>query len=311
MARCFILLALLAGCGPPGAASDAAPDSSAADASADGTVDADGCTPDPDPIVCEDLTPDPSCAGRWVVGVRGAIAETDGTPIEGAFAQLCARTAPDDALFCLSPAMSGADGRFTVVAPEEIRCLGRAAMRVLAPGRMFATTYCPVELAGSSAPVVEVGEPYELFSVDAASAPLRDDETVVRDVVFDGGVTLSLAPDALVGDDYDELAGARVDIADAVCLPIAVDAAYAFAPEGPIETGASVVIDNDLGLAPGAMVDLFVLGGLETRLSDGTLVEEGELAMFGTATVSADGTRIVGDSGAELPYLSWLAWRAR
>ena len=304
--RVWILVILLvAACDGPSASDDASVDSSAADAS-------DACMPTTDPFECEDRTVDPSCGGRWVVGLQGEIVRaTDGAPIEEGFAQLCARTDPDDTLFCLSPAMSGADGRFAIVNPEEIRCLGRAAMRVLAPGRMFATTYCPVELGAGPDVIVNVPDPYALFGVAAASAPPRGDETMPREVAFDGSVTLTLAPDALVGSGYTDLAGARVDVSEAPCLPIAVDAAYAFAPEGPIEGGAAVVLPNDLGLSPGAQVDLFVLGGLETRLADDTFVEEGELAQFGAGTVSADGTTIVGDADARLPYLSWLAWRAR
>ena len=74
------------------------------------------------------------------------------------------------------------------------------------------------------------------------------------------------------------------------------------------ETGGFPVRIPANGLAEGTRVELLVLGGLETRLADGTSVHEADFDVFGTATVT-DGM-IVSDPGSELPYLSWLGYRA-
>lgn len=301
----------LASCGGPDPASDAGgPDAAAPDAGADAGPP--GCDAGPDPLSCEDLTPDPSCGARWVVGVEGEVRTTEGAPVAEARPQLCARVAPAGNLICLSPPTTDDDGRFTIVIPEDIRCLDAAVMRVLAPGQPFGTTYCPIDL-GPEGSVVALAEPFELVSVTAATAPARGDATAERGVTFPGGVTLTLAPQGLSGDGYETLAGGPAAVDPPPCFldGPALDGAYVFAPEGPVAGGAAVRIPNDGGLAPGASVDLFVLGGLETRLLDGTPVEEAELATIGAATVSADGAEIVSDPGVRLPYLSWLAWRAR
>jgi len=299
-------LAILAGCDGP----------SAADAGADAAVDAGrpACDGGPDPLGCERLSADPSCEARWIVGVRGRVVTSGGDPVAGARPQLCARVSAASGLVCLVPPASDASGEFTVVVPEDIRCLESAAMRVLAPGEPLATTYCPLDLGAGPGAVLELAEPYELAPVSPATErPARGDETEMRDVTLPGGVTLTLAPAGLTGDGYEELAGARVDVDPAPCFArdLALDGAYAFDPEGPVVAGAGVRVANEDGLLPGTVVDLYVLGGLDTRLIDGTFVDEAELVAFGTATVGADGAEIVSDPDVLLPYLSWLAWKAR
>ena len=308
--RAALTALLLSACGSPApdaldsglGAGDAGPDDDA------------GCDVDADPLACEDLSPNPACAARYVVGLRGQIEELDGTPIEGARPQLCARVSPDDNLVCLVPPMSEADGRFTIVVPEEVRCLARGALRMIAPGRSLATTYCPLELPGA-ATVVELGEAFALQPVRPAIAlPTRGEGSQPREVSFEGGLTLTLAPDDLsLSDAYEALEGAPVPVDPAPCFAQgqALDGLVAFRPEVDIAGGAALRIPNDAGLAPGAVVDLFVLGGLETQLLDGTDIEEAELVRFGSATVDSAGEAIVSDAGSELPYLSWLGWAAR
>lgn len=306
--RLVLALALI-GCGSP----DPDPDAGSEDAGAAMDAGGPGCDAGAgDPLGCEDLTPDPTCEERWVVAVQGDVETAEGAPVEGARPQLCARVAPAGALICLAPPETDAAGAFTIVVPEEIRCLEEAAMRVLAPGQPFGTTYCPIDL-GADGSVVDVAEPYALVPVTAATVPPRGDGRMERDVVFGGGVTLGIAPDGIAGDGYEALAGGPASVDPAPCFAdgVALDGAYVFAPEGTILGGAPVRIPNDDCLAPGTVVDLYVLGGLETELIDGTPVDEAELVTFGTATVSADGSEIVSDLDVRLPYLSWLAWRAR
>ena len=178
-------------------------------ATADAAADA-GCTPPPgEPFACEDLTPDPACGARWVVGVTGRIETTLGAPVDGARAQLCVRVHPSEVLICLPPPVADAEGAFVIVVPREARCQSRAAMRAIAPGRGLATTYCPVALDASAGPLVEVAAPYRLPPVTAAAAPPRGDPDAERDVVFSDGAVLTIAPSALPStDEYAGLAGA-------------------------------------------------------------------------------------------------------
>lgn len=312
----YVLVAAMgAGCGAEASTEDAGTADAAAMEDASPPEDAalafDGsaCDASASPLACEDLTPDPTCAARWVVGVRGSIEEEGGTPVEAGRAQLCVRLSPSEALACLSPPISDAEGRFTIVAPTFARCMSSAAMRVLAPGQPFATTYCHVEL-GASGAVVDLDAPFVLHRVSAAIAPARGEGASEREIGLPGGLFLTLAPDALPEpSNYAELAGARV----ASGLPCGVGgdaiAVWALAPEVSVSGGAALRIEDGLGLAPGTEVELLVLGGLETRLEDGTLVPEAELAVFGTGMVSIDGARI--ETSARLPYLSWLAVRER
>ncbi|HHH27777.1 MAG TPA: hypothetical protein ENK57_05445 [Polyangiaceae bacterium] len=310
----FCVATLLFACsGPDGddAGLDAGPDSGSVGAG-DANVDATVCTPTAaEPFLCEDMTPDPACPASWVVGVTGRVETAAGVGVENARAQFCVRLYPDDRLVCLAPPRTDANGDFVIIVPLELRCLNRAAMRAIAPGMPFATSYCPVVFPAGSDPVFNITEPYVVHPVTAATVPPVGDETAARDVVFDSGLVLNLAPDDFVTQDYLELAGASVPVAATSCFAdgVSIDGAYVFKPEDEITGGAAVSIPNTTGLAPGAVVDLRILGGLETRQLDGTEVEEGELALIGTATVSADGTMLVGDN--RVPYLSWLLWTAR
>ncbi len=272
-----------------------------------------GCDAGADPFACEDLTPDPSCPASWVVGLTGTVQAADGTPIAGARTQACLRLHPDESLVCLPPPATDADGRFAIVVPESLRCLSRAVMRVLAPSQPFAATYCPIAFPSAVEPIHAIAEPYVLHPVTAATAPPAGDRAAPRDVSFDGDLVLRLAPDSLsLSGDYDGLAGAAVDPAATTCFARgeSFDGAFVFSPESGIEGGAEVSFPNAGGLAPGAEVELFVLGGLETILADGSTLEEAELASLGVATVSGDGARVEGGA-ARLPYLSWLVYRAR
>lgn len=278
-------------------------------------VDA-GCTPPAgDPFGCEDQTTDPACPAHWVVGTVGQVTRADGSPVENARAQLCVRVHPDDRLVCLLPPATDADGRFAIVVPEELRCLTRAAMRALAPREPLASTYCPVEFPADNLPIVDLGAPYVLHSVEPADVPALGDPSAPRDVTFPGGIVLNLAPEDLPSTtDYEELSGAPVDVTATECFAggEVFDGAYVFGSDLPLDPGAAITLPNDSGLAPGSLVDLYVLGGIETRLIDGSHVEEAELATFGTATVSPDGSALVGDFvETRFPYLSWLLWRAR
>ena len=298
----------LAGCGEASAATDsgaadAAPgDAAPADSSVDADVDAD---------VDAELDAGLVCGAVEVRQVRGAILDETGAGLEGARPQVCARLWPDDRLSCLTPPFSAADGSFEVAVPTDASCMTHAAMRIFRAG--YGTGYCPFELTSIDG-IVSIPEPLTVFSSrPPVAAPPEGDPAAAREARFDGGLTLEVVPDRLgLGLDYASLGARRVPVDPALCFDGAGDAiaAWVFADEGPV-VGAPfpIAIDNDLGLGPGDTVELFVLGGLETRLSDGTLVDEATLGRIGSATVSADGATLRSAPGEGLPYFSWLVIR--
>jgi hypothetical protein len=192
------------------------------------------------------------------------------------------------------------------------------ALRVLVTGTPAATTYCAANIAGRG-PVIEVEAPLVVYATTLPSAlPDAGDTGTERTVVFEDGLELDIVPDRFFGpnldaqEDYEALAARRWDdIPLEQCFmegAPAFDGLYAFSPEGDVD-GASfpIRIPNATDLAPGASVSLFILGGLSTRLPDETTVPEAEWFEYGTGVVAPAGDVIE----AELPYFSWLGYRAQ
>jgi hypothetical protein len=76
----------------------------------------------------------------------------------------------------------------------------------------------------------------------------------------------------------------------------------------PVLRSADLDLPNETGLAAGAVVDVFVLGGAHPQDAG---LEEGEWRAVTTATVSIDGTRIRTAPGAGLGYFTWFGIYAR
>lgn len=256
----------------------------------------------------------PPCTGTELVQVRGRMVDEAGLPLEGARAQLCLRTVPvppstEGTLLCVPPPSTDSTGRYVVDVPLAGRCVERAVLRALAPPRAFATSYCPIDLTAAARGELAIEPELVLHAVDAERVPERGDLAATREVLLGGGLALELAPDALSDpDDYERLAATRID-PSRTCVGARYDGALALYPEAALSRPARVRIANDHGYAAGTALELSLLGGLGTTLADGTFVEEGALAAFGTAHVTANGAWIESDPGSELPYLSWLAFR--
>lgn len=291
VARAWFVLGLglvgsLAGCGQPGAAD---PDAAVPDATAALDV------------------PIPACSGREVELVTGRVLDEAGAPVAGARPQLCVRLHADGRLVCLAPPTAEADGSFSIRVPVEARCMSRAAMRVLLPASRFATAYCPVSLDAAEGGALAIQPPFTLHDVPLATTPPLGDPSAVRAVELGGVLSLTMSPEAVGGEgDYARL-GARALDPTSSCVPEArgLSGLVAATPEAS-DLGAPFRVRAD-GLTPGEAVDLFVIGGLATRLADGTEVEEAALARFGSGVVSADGW-IDPDDGVRLPHLGWLGW---
>lgn len=258
----------------------------------------------------------PCVGGVLVTHVTGRIVDESASPVEGAAAQLCARVAPADLLMCLEPAFADASGRFAIEVPSMARCLASASLRVRLPATSTATTYCPVTLDAVDGRLA-LERDLVLFAPSAPRLlPPEGDPAQVRTVVLDDGLEIDLAPDDLgPGADYTSLAARRIAL-DAVGLCFladapALDGLYAFAPESTLAgAGAPLRIPNVTGIAAGADVELYLLGGLDSVLSDGRTIDEAAFERFGRASVSADGATIATAPGTGLPYLSWLGYRA-
>ncbi|MCB9546869.1 MAG: hypothetical protein H6706_13580 [Myxococcales bacterium] len=274
-----------------------------------------------DPGVLPDLAPpsakpqgDGTCRGYVVSSIRGKLLAEDGTGYAGARAQLCVREGTSDRLTCLRPEEADANGDFQVTVPDDTRCIGAAAMRVLAPGEPAAVSYCTLDLSGG--PAVTLPEPLIIYSTRSPRSlpPADGSDQRAHTVDFGQGLQVDVVPGRLYGGSgspYDALTARRVDPGSpGLCFPDAVagfDGLYAFSPEADVDgEGLSLRIATDE--PPLTAVALYVLGGLGCTDAAGELIPEAGWMDFGTGIVGDDGyIHVGGDSG--LPCLSWLGYR--
>lgn len=260
-----------------------------------------------------DLTPDPTCQGTWVVLVNGRLTTESGGGIE-AKAQVCIRINPSNNQLCLRPADSDSNGDFTVTVPLEARCTNSMVMRAVKPLTSYAASYCDVPVSASSGSVLNLPEEVALYETTMATTlPPEGQGDQARSVVFADGLEMDVTPDEFRGD-YSMIGSKRIGATDPrpCFLPQGenYDGVIALAPEEDVvDVAFPVRIPNDTGLAPGATVDLFVLGGLSCKLvgSDEQL-EEGLWHNYGTATVNGAGTFI---EGGDVPCFNWFGYKAQ
>lgn len=268
------------------------------------------------------VTRDGSCAtdNGWVSAIRGWVSAPGGAPLAGAKVQACI-TAADSIFSCLSPVDVNDEGVFTITMREDIRCLKKAALRVWKPGSGRVTFYTPIDISGEDS-VVRLAEPIVLpWAKPATDLPPKGDEEAARPVVFDDGLVLDVTPSMYWSGTgrYECFAGRRIPTDAVGLLPSSrdFDGLYGFFPEGEMgiegetSVGYPLTIPNTTGIPANATVELFILGGLECHLLDGSKVDEGYWAKFGEATVSADGATISSNPGQGLPCLNWFAYRLK
>ena len=312
-----------------GAEADAGPaeDASNTDAGEPGDAgEADVSTEDTGAPSCEgpgplddsiDTTPAGDCTADWVVFVEGTIIDSEGAPLECAFSQLCVRGPGALSANCLQPERTGPEGTFRITVPNAARCTESGAMRVLVPNASYATAYC--DLVPSGEAVTNVGEVVLFATQELTDKPEVGDADAARDVVFPGGLTVSITPSEMgFGTqgvaNYEALEATVVDPSDErLCFleDTAPSRMWAFSPEANVNEAStfSFRIANDDGLAAGATVDIFVLGGLGTTLGTGEELAEGAWEVVGTATVSEDGAEIVGNvRGQGIPVFTFLGY---
>lgn len=279
-----------------------------------------------DPAAVEDPVLDPGdghaaidrtpgmCGANWTVGVTGRVVNTSGEGLGGARTQLCITT-PTNYL-CLVPPTTDASGNFDIgVADMSARCIVSSVMRVSLYTDRYASTYCDLEIVPQDS-VYTLNEPLVLYSVEPPTClPELGDETAPRTITFNDGLALvDLRPEQFATTYYTELAAGRADLTGSCMLehapPGGLDATWGLRPDVDVTDGVKIRLPNVTGLAPGATVDLYVMGGLSTKVNDEP-VPEGEWATFGTGTVDAEGAFIESDEGSLLPTLNWVGYAAQ
>ena len=147
-------------------------------------------------------------------------------------------------------------------------------------------------------------EPLELFEVVRHALPPYGDPSTAREVSLGDALVVQLRPES-IGDDgvYARLGAVRIGPSRS-CVPAAqrLDGLLAAGPEAAVDAPFRILAS---GLPSGARVTLHVIGGLDTRLADGSIVEEGALAAFGEGLVGVDGT-ITPEPTVLLPPVGWL-----
>ncbi len=246
-----------------------------------------------------------SCGRDYTAAVTGQMIDDTGAPIEGGRPQMCIHR-EDGASVCLQPPETRPDGFWVQVIAEANRCIDRVALRASLPGGGFATTYCPLSLTLEDS-VYHHPVPIVLHRLEQEGLPAEGDSEAPRDVALSGGVVLTDVIPAELFGDYDKV-GARHVAEPCFGQDARLEGVWALGPEAyPSDAGYGVRLPNVTGLAEGTRIELLVLGGLATRLLDGTQVPEAELAVFGQGEVIGD--VIVGDDDARLPELTWVAYR--
>jgi hypothetical protein len=300
-------LPILGGC-PPGDTDAGSTPSDGGDGGGDGDGDVDAGL---------DLTRDPACdKGEWVVVMRGTVERADGSAAGDALFQSCVRNI-EGILTCLAPTAVDADGSFEVVVPETVRCVDTITSRVFVPNGDATTAYCHIELTPNE-PIQAFAEPFTLYpTAPATSLPPLGTPEDAREVVFEGGLSVSLVPSEYFADrgptssdpSYNHLASAVFEgaQADDLCFmheSPAMLAVFGFSPEGDLGERASLRY-GPTSLSAGVTVPLYALGGLSCSLDDDTSIAEGNWETFGNGTVDSDGY-VVAELDNGLPCLIWM-----
>jgi len=192
--------------------------------------------------------------------------------------------------------------------------MNRAAMRVLAPNANMSTAYCKMPLDPDE-PDLQLSDTFVLHPTTVVpNLPDEGDRQAVRTITFAEGLELDFTPQDYFGFPYANLASTKIaPDANGLCFVDSsnnLEALFAFSPEGDVRGKFPMRVSNSTGLAPNTVVDLYILGGLNCTLEDGTHLEEADWHQYGTGTVSADGTTIDAEE-AGLPCLTWFGYAAR
>ena len=272
------------------------------DESSDGDYPTDGDAP-----ICVD-----------VLSISGKVVDSNNNPLSNIAVVMCIYPyLASDA--CLNPVFTGGDGSYSVSIPEAKRCLMEAIVHIVPTvDRTYNSVYCSIDLGRGGE--VSVDEPVELRKAPAPNADTLGNGAQPHDIVAADGTTLTVVPDDLPLWDatYSDL---RLLVwNDAWGWPCFIDpddtpdGLVALIPELEFYSSHDAVhigFPNNAGLDAGVEVDLYAVGGIGSKLWDGTKVHEGAWIIIGRAVVSPDGSMIETPAGEGLPFWTWVGWKKR
>jgi hypothetical protein len=237
--------------------------------------------------------------------VRGQVLDTDGAPRVDVPVTVCGPVCWLD--------RTGADGRFAVRVGDFVPT---AIYSVLAHARPdHATVYVPLPDVVGAGDVITLAEPLRVPRYMVTGDLVYGDAGVARA----GEVTVRVPAGAQLELDLEDFElgelGRRLRVAQ-----VPVDRAPPFAREGRVQAVWALApfaltstrplglrLPNTLGLAPGAAVDVVMMGGdvLPPRSNAGRAVDAAR------AVVSADGMSVETLPGEGVSLLTWVGVRAR
>ncbi len=269
--------------------------------------------------------------GTFIQTVRGKVVDSEGTPLAGAKAQVCSRSASDGGTVCLPPVDTAADGTFTLTVPPGQNCMYETVMRALVANEAYSTYYCTItgdDLVAVDGVLDLTGNPAVLYAttpllnpppivVDTDDDGVPDDYEwgVAQTVMFEGGLEIDVVANKYFNSalGIEPMAARWIEGTDHLCDVAAIEGApgvWAISPEGDaFETTFPARIPA-AGLADGTEVKLFIEGGIGlTKLdAEGEKEECGEGVWTHFACATVEGGMVTLEWSAALPAISALAF---
>jgi hypothetical protein len=265
------------------------------------------------PEVIENLEPDD------VKRIKGKVVDENGAPIPSLFVQPCTYTA--DVELC-HKATTDENGDWTVnFTPAKKGLIG---IHVRFVTNEYTPTACYWDMEDLNFVENEIlfTEPFIIFDQGESYADI--DFGIAEPTVVEGsGVKFTVEAAEWFPGIFEPVSICieRFPLAEYVpCfldegdLP---DAVYSMTPDWlsfSTPGGIEATFENTEELAPGAQVNFFVLGTLDTQIipleGETIHLHTGDWHNLGTGTVSEDGSVITTDPGSGLPGIGWVGYKA-
>jgi hypothetical protein len=288
------------------------------------------CELDP-PSSSEVTTCDPAaCAcGFNLETVTGKVVDSSGAPIESAMAQVCVRGV-DDAMACLNPVPTNAEGVFSMSVPVDKTCVAEAVMRITDTNVSRSTSYCsytkdtlPDAVYADGAMDLTAAPVTLIDTIAATTMPAyeidedgEEDWSKTYTVGFEGGLEIDVIPNNYFNSAQGmaPMAAVWIDDVSTLCGSEAIagaPGAWAISPEGDVFRSSFAARIPAPELADGTSVKLYIQGGIGSHLYEGEgekgeECREGAWTHFGCAEVQNGVITLEGANG--IPAIGWLAY---